>query len=262
MMGDTKALQAGTSHFLGQNFAKAFDIQFTDVNNELQYCYTTSWGVSTRFIGAIIMTHGDDQGLIMPPRLAPIQVVIVPIYKNDEERGKVLPVVQSVSQSLQDFRVKVDDRTEMTPGFKYNDWEMRGVPLRIEIGPKDVEKGSVMVARRDIPGRDGKQIIPQENLAGAVAELLTEIQASLFDKAKTFRDSNIHEPGDYEELKKIVENGWAYAWWCGDGACEAKVKEDTKATTRCIPIDQPGGSGKCVVCGKPANEKVYFSKAY
>jgi prolyl-tRNA synthetase len=262
MMGDTKALQAGTSHFLGQNFAKAFNIQYLDVNNELQFCHTTSWGVSTRFIGAIIMTHGDDQGLIMPPKLAPIQIVIVPIYKNDEERSLVMPVVQSVSQSLQDFRVKVDDRTELTPGFKYNDWEMRGVPVRIEIGPKDVEKGNVMVARRDIPGRDGKQIIPQDSLKGALAELLTEIHASLFDKAKAFRDSNIHEPGDYEELKQIVEKGWAFSWWCGDAACETKVKEDTKATTRCIPLDQPGGSGKCIVCGKPASEKVYFSKAY
>lgn len=262
MMGDTKALQAGTSHFLGQNFAKAFNIQYLDVNNTLQYCFTTSWGVSTRFIGAIIMTHGDDQGLIMPPKLAPIQIVIVPIYKNDEERSRVMPVVQSVSQSLQDFRVKVDDRTEMTPGFKFNDWEMRGVPVRIEIGPKDVEKNSVMVARRDIPGREGKQIISQESLKGALAELLVEIQVSLYDKAKAFRDSNIHETGDYEELKQIVESGWAYSWWCGDPACEAKVKEDTKATTRCIPLDQPGGNGKCVVCGKPSSEKVYFAKAY
>jgi prolyl-tRNA synthetase len=262
MMGDTKALQAGTSHYLGQNFAKAFDIQFLDEKNEMQYCYTTSWGVSTRFIGAIIMTHGDDQGLVMPPKLAPIQVVIVPIYKNDEERSRVMPVVQNISQALSDFRIKVDDRTELTPGFKFNDWEMRGVPVRIEVGPKDVEKGSVMVARRDIPGRDGKLIIPQENLKGAIAELLTEIHAAMYDKAKSFRDSHISEPSNYDDLKKIVENGWAYSWWCGDATCEAKVKEDTKATTRCIPLDQPGGSGKCVVCGKPASEKVYFAKAY
>lgn len=262
MMGDTKALQAGTSHYLGQNFAKAFDIQFLDEKNEMQYCYTTSWGVSTRFIGAIIMTHGDDQGLVMPPKLAPIQLVIVPIYKNDEERSRVMPVVQNISQALSDFRIKVDDRTELTPGFKFNDWEMRGVPVRIEVGPKDVEKGSVMVARRDIPGRDGKLIIPQENLKGAIAELLTEIHAAMYDKAKSFRDSHISEPSNYDDLKKIVENGWAYSWWCGDATCEAKVKEDTKATTRCIPLDQPEGSGKCVVCGKPASEKVYFAKAY
>jgi prolyl-tRNA synthetase len=262
MMGDTKALQAGTSHFLGQNFAKAFNIQYLDVNNELQYCWTTSWGVSTRFIGAIIMTHGDDQGLIMPPKLAPIQIVIVPIYKNELERAKVMPVVENISQQLHDFRVKVDDRTEVTPGFKFNDWELRGVPLRIEIGPKDVEKGSVMVARRDIPGREGKTILPQENLQGSIAGLLNEIHASLYNHAKSFRDSHIYDPKDYEELKQVVENGWAFSWWCGDAACETKIKEDTRATTRCIPLEQPGGKGKCIVCGKEASEKAYFAKAY
>lgn len=262
MMGDTKALQAGTSHLLGQNFAKAFNIQYLDVNNELQYCYTTSWGVSTRFVGAIIMTHGDDQGLIMPPRLAPIQVVIVPIYKNDEERAKVMPMVEQVQQQLAGFRLKVDDRSEVTPGFKFNDWELRGVPVRIEIGPKDVEKGSVMVSRRDIPGRDGKQILPQENLSAAIGDLLKTIHTALLEKATKFRDDHIFEPKDYEELKQTVENGWAYAWWCGDAACEAKVKEDTRATTRCIPFDQPDHKGHCIVCGKEASEKVYFSKAY
>lgn len=262
MMGDTKALQAGTSHFLGQNFAKAFDIQYLDMNNELQHCWTTSWGLSTRFIGAIIMTHGDDQGLIMPPRLAPIQVVIVPIFRNDDERASVMPVVEKLKTQLSDFRIKVDDRTELTPGFKYNDWEMRGVPLRLEVGPKDVEKGSVMAARRDIPGRDGKVILPQAEVAEKVKEILQEIQANLLKKATAFRDSHIFEPTDYEDLKRIVEQGWAFAWWCGDPACEAKVKEDTKATTRCIPFDQPGGHGKCIVCGKDASEKVYFAKAY
>ena len=262
MMGDTKALQAGTSHLLGQNFAKAFNIQYLDVNNELQYCYTTSWGVSTRFIGAIIMTHGDDQGLILPPRLAPIQVVIVPIYKNDEERSKVMQVVEKLQQELKAFRVKVDDRTELTPGFKFNDWEMRGVPLRLEVGPKDVEKGSVMAARRDIPGRDGKTILPQENLAVSVGALLDTIQTALLEHAIAFRDSHIHDPADYESLKQVVKDGWALSWWCGDPACEAKVKEDTKASTRCIPLEQPGGTGKCIVCGKDAAEKVYFAKAY
>jgi len=262
MMGDTKALQAGTSHFLGQNFAKAFNIQYLDVNNEQQYCWTTSWGVSTRFIGAIIMTHGDDQGLVLPPKLAPIQIVIVPIYKNDKERETVMPVVEHISQQLHDFRIKVYDRTEVTPGFKFNDWELRGVPIRIEIGPKDVEKNSIMVARRDIPGREGKQILSQESLPGAIAELLTEMHASLYDRARDFRDSHIYDPADYNELKQVVENGWAYSWWCGDPACEAKVKEDTKATTRCIPLEQPGGQGKCIVCGKDASEKVYFAKAY
>lgn len=262
MMGDTKALQAGTSHMLGQNFAKAFDIQFSDENNNLQYCWTTSWGVSTRFIGAIIMTHGDDQGLILPPRLAPLQVVIVPIYKNDEERTKVMPMVEKLQSALADVRIKVDDRTEVTPGFKFNDWELRGVPLRLEVGPKDVEKNSVMAARRDIPGREGKSFLSMDNIKAQVTSLLDEIQSSLYKRACEFRDAHIHEPKDYEDLKTIVEDGWAFAWWCGDAACEAKVKEDTKASTRCIPLDQPGGKGKCIVCGKEAHEKVHFAKAY
>jgi prolyl-tRNA synthetase len=262
MMGDTKALQAGTSHMLGQNFAKAFDIQFSDENNNLQYCWTTSWGVSTRFIGAIIMTHGDDQGLILPPRLAPLQVVIVPIYKNDEERAKVMAMVEKLQSALADVRIKVDDRTEVTPGFKFNDWELRGVPLRLEVGPKDVEKNSVMAARRDIPGREGKSFLSMDNIKAQVTSLLDEIQSSLYKRACEFRDAHIHEPKDYEDLKTIVEDGWAFAWWCGDAACEAKVKEDTKASTRCIPLDQPGGKGKCIVCGKEAHEKVHFAKAY
>jgi prolyl-tRNA synthetase len=262
MMGDTKALQSGTSHNLGQNFAKAFDIQYLDQKNEQQYCWTTSWGLSTRFIGAIIMTHGDDQGLVLPPRLAPIQVVIVPIYKNDEERGKVMPVVDNVRGLLSGFRVKVDDRTEVTPGFKFNDWEMRGVPLRVEVGPKDVEKGSVALARRDIPGRDGKRFVSQDGLEGVIGDLLVEIQAALLEKAHKFRDSNIHEPRDYEELKTIVQNGWAFTHWCGSIECEAKVKEDTKATTRCIPLDQTAEKGKCIVCGGDAEQKVYFAKSY
>jgi prolyl-tRNA synthetase len=262
MMGDTKALQAGTSHLLGQNFARAFNIQYLDVNNELQYCWTTSWGVSTRFIGAIIMTHGDDQGLIMPPKLAPIQVVIVPIYKNDAERSMVMPVVEQVRDRLTGLRVKVDDRSELTPGFKFNDWEMRGVPLRLEIGPKDVEKGSVMAARRDIPGREGKVILAQENLMASVQNLLGQIHTSLYERAKSFRDNHIEDVDTYEALSAAVEKGWAYAWWCGSRACEARVKEDTKATTRCIPMDQPGGKGKCVVCGEEAHEKIYFARAY
>ncbi|KAF0110991.1 MAG: prolyl-tRNA synthetase [Chloroflexi bacterium] len=262
MMGDTKALQSGTSHLLGQNFAKAFEIQYLDENNTQQFCWTTSWGLSTRFIGAIIMTHGDDQGLILPPKLAPIQVVIVPIYKNDEEKSKVMPVVERLRLELSDFRIKVDDRSEVTPGFKFNDWEMRGVPLRLEVGPKDVEKESVMAARRDIPGREGKSILPQEQLRGKIADLLTDIHTSLYERARAFRDAHIFDPKNYDELKQIVQEGWAFSWWCGDPACEAKVKEDTKATTRCIPLDQPARNGKCIVCGKDAHEKVYFSKAY
>jgi len=270
MMGDTRALQAGTSHFLGQNFAKAFNIQYLDTNNTLQYVWTTSWGLSTRFIGAIIMTHGDDQGLVLPPRLAPIQVVVIPIYKNDSERSIVLPVVERIKAELAGVRLKVDDRTEVTPGFKFNDWEMRGVPLRIEVGPKDVEKGTVALVRRDKPGKEdkslgsahGRSFVPQVGLARTVDLLLSEIQSSLLRRATTFRDGNIQDPKDYTELKEMVGNGWVFSWWCGSQECEAKVKEDTKATSRCIPLEQPGGKRKCIVCGKEASEKVYIAKAY
>ena len=263
MMGDTRALQSGTSHFLGQNFAEAFDIQFLDPNNQQQHCWTTSWGLSTRFIGAIIMTHGDDQGLVLPPRLAPIQVVIVPIFRNDEEQAKVMPVAETLNRQLAQFRIKLDARSEVTPGFKFNDWEMRGVPLRIEIGPKDVDNGVVTVARRHLPGRAGKSTLPLgSELAAQVQTVLDEIQAAMLVKARNFRDAHIHEPKDYEELKQIVQDGWALAYWCGSTECEARVKEDTKATTRCIPLDQPEGQGKCIVCGQPAKSKVYFARAY
>jgi prolyl-tRNA synthetase len=264
MMGDTKALQAGTSHNLGQNFAKAFNIQYLDKNNELQFCWTTSWGLSTRFIGAIIMTHGDDQGLILPPKLAPHQVVVVPIFKNDAERGPVMEAVERTRSALAgaDIRVKVDHRDDLTPGFKFNDWELRGVPLRIEIGPKDVAKGTVALARRDQPGKEGKSFVPQDGLAGMVADTLADIHASLFDRALEFRKAHTRDPKDYAEFKQAVEDGWAFSWWCGDRACEAQIKEDTKATTRCIPLEQPGGMGTCIHCGQPAREKAMFAKAY
>jgi prolyl-tRNA synthetase len=262
MMGDTRALQAGTSHNLGQNFAKAFDIQFLDQNNLLQYVWTTSWGLSTRFVGAIIMTHGDDQGLVLPPKLAPFQIVIVPIYKNDEEKSLVMPVVTKVEQELKDFRVKVDRREEVTPGFKFNDWEMRGVPLRIEIGPKDVQKGTLTFARRDVPGKAGKSFVKQDQLEPQVAEALQSIQATLFERALAFRRENTYQPKDYGELKSFVENGWAFSWWCGNPECETQVKDETKATTRCIPLKQDPGNGICIVCGKPASEKAIFGRAY
>jgi prolyl-tRNA synthetase len=262
MMGDTRALQTGTSHFLGQNFAKAFDIQFSDWNNELQYAWTTSWGLSTRFVGAIIMTHGDDQGLVLPPNLAPIQVVITPIFKNDAEKSQVMEVVERLKAELKDFRLHVDAREEVTPGFKFNDWEMRGVPLRIEVGPKDVEKGSVAFARRDLPGRAGKSFVPQTNLAAQTAEMLDSIQKALFERALAFRQANTHSPNTYTELTQVLQNGWAEVWWCESAECEAKVKEETKATTRCIPIDQSDGSGACVVCGETARRKVIFARAY
>ena len=262
MMGDTRALQSGTSHFLGQNFAKAFDIQYLDRNNQLQHVWTTSWGLSTRFVGAIIMTHGDDKGLILPPKLAPTQVVIVPIYKSDDEKSKVMAAVERVRDELKEFRVHVDDRSEVTPGFKFNDWEMRGVPLRIEIGPRDVQNETVAFARRDKPGREGKSFVSQDRLHEQVDEALKTIQAALYERALAFREANTHDPKDYEELKDVVKNGWAFSWWCGREECELKVKEDTKATTRCIPLDQPEGEGLCVVCNQPATQKVYFARAY
>jgi prolyl-tRNA synthetase len=264
MMGDKRALQAGTSHFFGQNFAKAFEIQYLDQNNTLQYCYTTSWGLSTRMIGAVIMVHGDDQGLTLPPKLAPIQVVVVPIYKDEAEKGKVMEVADKVFAELKaaGIRLKMDDRQEVTPGFKFNDWEMRGVPLRIEIGPKDVEKNSVALARRDLPGRQGKSFAPQTDLAQAVSRLLSEIQDAMLKRATEFRDSHIHDPKNYDEFRQVVADGWAFSGWCGSKECETKVKEDTKATTRVIPFEQPNEPGKCIVCGKKAEKKVYFARAY
>ena len=208
------------------------------------------------------MTHGDDNGLVLPPKLAPIQVVIVPIFKSDEDRTKVMEVVEKVRQELGAFRVHVDDRSEVTPGFKFNDWELRGVPLRIEIGPKDVEKNSVALARRDMPGKAGKSFVPQENLASQVSEMLESIQTALYERSLSFREANTYDPADYEDLKEVVKNGWAQSWWCESSECEEKVKEDTKATTRCIPLDQPAGEGKCIVCGKPAARKVIFARAY
>ena len=265
MMQDKRALQSATSHYFGQNFARAFEIQFVDQNNTLQFCETTSWGLSTRMIGAIIMTHGDDQGLVLPPRLAPIQAVIVPIYKNDVEKGKVMEVADRIFKELKaaGIRIKMDDRENVSSGFKFNDWEMRGVPVRVEIGPKDVEKGSVALARRDKPGREGKSFVQQAGLSSTVSLLLSEIQDSMLAKATAYRDANIHDPKDYEELKKVVEDGWAFSYWCGNKECEARVKADTKATTRNMPLEgQPTEAGKCIVCGEKAEKKIYFAKAY
>ncbi len=264
MMGDGKALQAGTSHNLGQNFAKAFEIQYLDKTGVLQHCWTTSWGLSTRFVGAIIMVHGDDQGLILPPRLAPYQLVIVPIFKSDEEKASVMECAQRIRKELlaAGIRVKLDEREGQSPGFKFNDWEMRGVPLRMELGPKDVAKGSVVLARRDRPGKEGKTFVPQQGIAPVVAQMLTEIQQALFDRALAFRKANTAEPIDFAEFKTAVEKGFAFSWWCGGADCEASIKETTKATMRCIPLEQPGGSGTCIQCGKPAKEKAIFAKAY
>jgi len=264
MMGDRKALQSATSHNLGQNFAKAFEIRYLDQGGQLQHCWTTSWGLSTRVVGAIIMVHGDDQGLIFPPRLAPYQVVIVPIFKNDEEKAQVMAAAQAVRAELSaaDLRVTLDPREGVTPGFKFNDWEMRGVPLRIEIGPKDVAKNSVALARRDRPGREGKSFVPREGLPAAVRELLAAIQKALYDRALEFRRANTRDPKNYEEFRAAVEDGFAFSFWCGLAECEARVKEETKATIRNIPLEQPGGSGACIVCGNPSKERAIFGRAY
>ncbi len=264
MMGDRKALQAGTSHFLGQNFAKAFEIRYLDQGGQLQYCWTTSWGLSTRFIGAIIMVHGDDQGLILPPKLAPYQVVIVPIFKSDEERARVFETAQKLRQQLvaAQIRVKLDERDGLSPGFKFNDWEMRGVPLRVELGPRDVASGNAVLARRDKPGKEGKSSVAQSEIVANVERLLAEIQKSLHDRALEFRKANTREPRNYEEFKQAVETGFAYSFWCGGADCEAKIKEETKATMRCIPLDQPSGAGACIHCGKPAKERGIFGRAY
>ena len=264
IMGDGKALQSGTSHNLGQNFARAFDIRYLDKNGALQHCWTTSWGLSTRFIGAIIMVHGDDQGLIMPPKLAPHQVVIVPIYKTDAEQAQVLERARKLRSELAaaNLRVILDERESTSPGFKFNDWEMRGVPLRVEIGPKDIAKNSVVLARRDKPGKEGKSFVSQEGLAGAVSQALDVIQKALYDRALAFRDANTREPHYYEEFKAAVEAGFALVLWCGRPECEQKIKEDTKATVRCIPLGQPEASGACIHCGQPSREKAIFARAY
>jgi prolyl-tRNA synthetase len=273
MMADGKALQSGTSHFLGQNFAQAFEVKYLDQNGQLQHCWTTSWGLSTRIIGAIIMVHGDDQGLVLPPRLAPTQAVIVPIYKTDEEKTAVLEAAKDLKAQLlkANLRVTLDEREGFSPGYKFNDWEMRGVPVRIELGPKDVAKQSAMLARRDRPGKEGKISAPLADLPTTIAKLLDDIHQSIYDKALAFRRANTHATRTYDEFKKAVETGFAFAAWCGGGDCEAAIKEETRATMRCIPLDpasilgpennrQPGDV--CVQCGKPARHRAIFARAY
>ncbi len=264
MMGDGKALQSGTSHFLGQNFARAFEIQYLDASGQLQHCWTTSWGLSTRFIGAIIMVHGDDQGLILPPKLAPVQAVIVPIFKTDAEKAAVLETARKVKADLAGagIRVTLDEREGVSPGWKFNDWEMRGVPLRVELGPRDVAKQSCVLARRDRPGKEGKTFAALAGLSPTVAQLLGEIHQSLHDRALAFRQANTKDPVTYDEFKAAVESGFASSFWCGGADCEAKIKEETHATMRCIPLDQPGGSGSCIFCGKPSTERAVFGRAY
>ncbi len=263
MMRDGKALQSGTSHFLGQNFAKAFEIQFLDENNTLQHAWTTSWGVSTRMVGAVVMTHGDDQGLVLPPRLAPIQVVIVPIWRKNRQRAEVLEAAEKLYRRLQGrVRIKLDDREGFSPGWKYNDWEMRGVPLRLEFGPRDIANEQVMVARRDVPGREGKTILPLAGLEETIPALLAEVQQAIYQKALDFRESHTWDVKTYDEFKEAVQHGFARAWWAGDSDDEARLKDETKVTLRCIPLEQPGGSGDCFYTGREATEIAIFGRAY
>jgi prolyl-tRNA synthetase len=262
MMGDTRALQSATSHNLGQNFARAFEMQFLDAENSLQLCWTTSWGLSTRMIGAIIMVHGDDTGLIMPPRLAPFQVVIVPIYRSDEERALVLAEADKLALELADYRVRIDRRDGVTPGFKFNDWEMRGVPLRIELGPRDVAQGSVMLARRDRPGREGKSSVPRAGAAAAVGQTLKEIHTALFERALRFREEHTVEPASYDAFREAIEGGFARIWWCEQPDCEAAIKADTRASSRCLPFEQPDSAGACLRDGRPATRQAIFGRAY
>ena len=258
MMHDGKALQAGTSHNFGDGFAKAFGIQFTDRDNKLHYVHQTSWGVTTRLVGAIIMVHGDDDGLVLPPRVAPIQVMVIPVRQDAEG---VLTKAREVKQVLsKHFRVKIDD-SEKSPGWKFSEQEMRGIPVRIELGPKDIENGSCVVVRRDT---HEKITVALDELPNELAEILGNMQSDMLERARLRRDESIYDVTDYEDFKRTIDTkpGFVRAMWCEDEACENKIKEDTGATSRCMPFDQEKISGKCVCCGKEAKKLVIWGKAY
>ena len=263
LMQDGKALQAGTSHFLGQNFAKAFDVKFANAEGKQEHVWGTSWGVSTRLMGALIMTHSDDQGLVLPPNLAPIQVVIVPIYKTDEQLAEITAAVNDLTAKLRKMRisVKYDDRTTQKPGFKFAEWELKGVPVRIAVGPKDLENGTFEVARRD---NLSKEVVAKEKIVEYVNDLLEQIQADLFNKALNYRDTHITEVNNFEEFKEILDGkgGFVSAHWDGTAETEEKIKDLTKATIRCIPLDAVEEAGTCVFTGNPSSKRVLFAKAY
>ncbi|WP_405205481.1 proline--tRNA ligase [Aquimarina sp. LLG6339-5] len=263
LMQDGKALQAGTSHFLGQNFAKAFDVKFTSKEGKLDYVWATSWGVSTRLMGALIMTHSDDNGLVLPPNLAPIQVVIVPIYKGEEQLNQISEVANQLVTDLRSLgiSVKFDNRDTHRPGAKFAQYELQGVPLRIAIGPKDLEKGTVELARRDTLS---KQFVDKDQVVDTIESLLKEIQESLHQKATQFRDEHITEVSSFDEFKEVLENkgGFISAHWDGTAETEQKIKELTKATIRCIPFDAKEENGSCVYSGNPSKVRVLFAKAY
>jgi prolyl-tRNA synthetase len=263
LMQDGKALQAGTSHFLGQNFAKAFDVKFANAEGKQDFVWGTSWGVSTRLMGALVMTHSDDQGLVLPPNLAPIQVVIVPIYKSDEQLEEISAAVAELTTQLRSLKiaVKYDDRTTQKPGFKFNEYELKGVPIRIAVGPKDLENGTFEVARRDTLT---KELVAKDNIVTYVKELLDQIQKDLFTKAFQYRESHITEVNSFEEFKEVLENkgGFIAAHWDGTPETEDKIKELTKATIRCIPLIGKKEAGMCVLTGAKSAGRVLFAKAY
>ncbi len=263
MMQDGKALQCGTSHFLGQNFAKAFDVKFTDRDGKLDHVWATSWGVTTRLIGALIMAHSDDNGLVLPPNLAPIQVVIVPIYKNNDQLSAISEVAVRLQKELQyqNISVKYDNRDTHKPGWKFAEYEMKGIPVRLAIGPKDLENNTIELARRDTLS---KETVPAGEVLNRVKYLLKEIQQNVFMKAKNFRDENTFTVDDYNEFKNILDNkgGFIYAHWDGTNETENKIKEETKATIRCIPVNNVQEEGKCMVTGKPSKQRVLFARAY
>jgi prolyl-tRNA synthetase len=275
MMQDRKALQAGTSHFLGQNFAKAFDVQFQNQSGQLEYAWATSWGVSTRLIGALIMCHSDDQGLVVPPRLAPLHVVIVPIARTDDEKRKVVDAADELAAALsklprseffgyEPLSVKVDRDFDKSPGFRFNEWELRGVPVRVEVGPKDLAAQACVLARRDRPGKEGKEMgVPLALAPNKITELLIAIQKNLFDRALAFRDANSYEVNSYADFKeKIQRGGFLLAHWDGTRQTEDRIHNETKATIRCIPSNMPGEPGQCVVTGAPSKQRVVFAVAY
>jgi prolyl-tRNA synthetase len=263
LMQDGKALQMGTSHDLGQNFAKVFNVRFQDKDGELKYVWQTSWGVSTRLVGALIMAHSDDKGLVLPPELAPTQVVIVPIYKSDEDKQKVLEAADNVKKAVAEsgISVELDAREEFKPGYKFYDWEMKGVPLRIEIGPRDVSSGQVVLARRD---SGEKSQVPIGEAAGHAEKTLGDIQKGLYEKAKKFLDEHTYEVNAYEELKKITDEAGGFVWapWCGNPDCEQRIQDETKATIRLVPFDAPDIDTTCVACTEAAKMRVPFAKAY
>jgi len=263
LMQDGKALQAGTSHFLGQNFAKAFDVKFANAEGKQEFVWGTSWGVSTRLMGALVMTHSDDKGLVLPPNLAPIQVVIVPIYKTDEQLDEITVEVNVLIDALKKMNVSVkyDNRTTQKPGFKFAEWELKGVPVRIAVGPKDLENGTFEVARRDTLT---KEVQPKDGIATYISDLLATIQEDLFNKALNYRDTHITEVNSFDEFKEVLDTkgGFVSAHWDGTAATEEKIKDSTKATIRCMPLDAIEESGNCVFTGNPSSKRVLFAKAY